>query len=291
MKQFPDKIAILGVGLIGGSIALGLKRHFGAKITILGMCSSLKRAQTAQKEGIIDKAIAGCEDIPQNTKLIIISTPIKTILEKLHLLAKLHLRNCLIIDTGSTKEVISQSAKRESLSSSFIGTHPMAGSEMSGFENSSVNLFRNKPWIICPFGTVNKNNLEIVNKLIFILGAKPFLLDAKTHDFVVTWGSHIFLLMTSILVNTIKKQKNWQTIAKAASTGFRDTTRLASDNPKMKTDIVLTNKEHLIGALVNTRSEIDHFIKLLQGSNADNIFTYFREAKLIRDNWLSNYFN
>lgn len=292
MNQLPKKIAIIGIGLVGGSIALGLKCHFGSKITILGSCNDLRRAKLAKKEGIIDEVLRKDQPIPQNTKLIIIATPVVTIPNVLRFLARCTPADTLIIDVGSTKQAICQQAEKIlPRPRSFLGTHPMAGGEEAGFENASANLFRNKPWIICPTKTTRTNDIKLVSRLVEILGGLPIILTSTMHDQVVTWASHLSLVFSSILVETIAKQSNWKLIAKVASSGFRDTTRLASFNPNLKADIVATNKENILAALETTKQEIDLFAKLLKEDKNERIFAYFNRSKRIRDNWLEKYFS
>lgn len=297
MKKFPSKIAILGVGLIGGSIAMGLKKHFGADVTILGSCKSVKRAQIAKQLGLIDEVI-NLRSRPlglllMKVNIVILATPVRETVKLIKLLSREKFRNCLIIDTGSTKKLVLDTAKQFLKSQiSFIGTHPMAGSEMSGFENALVNLFRNKPWIVCSdqLPTDNKQ-LAIVAQIIEILGAKIVLMDAKKHDELISWASHLALITASILVNAVAGHKNWQQIAEIASTGFRDTTRLASDNPQMKTDIVVTNKSQLLESIGKFKNELDIFSNLVRQSGEESIFKYFQDSKNIRDKWVTNYFN
>lgn len=292
MKQFPNRIAILGVGLIGGSIALGLKKHFGPKITIFGSCASIKRAQIAKEMGIIDIAIGAKSQLPKDIRLVIVATPIRTILKILKSHAVSIPKNTLLIDVGSTKKTIIEEAQNLlPRKLSFIGTHPMAGSEMSGFENASVNLFRNKPWIICKAKATKHADLSIVEQLISILGAKPVLMNPDNHDELTTWASHIFLVTTSMLVKNVSRQKKWREIAEIASTGFRDSTRLASDNPVMKRDLVFTNKKNIVKALKNFKNEIDIFLQLLDKNKKAGVREYFENAKNIRDGWIANYFS
>lgn len=288
MNEFPEKVAIIGVGLIGGSIAMGLKKHFGSKITILGSCSKIERTKKAKELGIIDEVI-DLHAQPLGLRLvtlIILATPIDETIKILKLLSKIKFKNCLIIDVGSTKEyVINAASQIMGPNISFIGTHPMAGNDMSGFENADPNLFRNKSWIVCV------KTHPMVSELIEILGAKKILMDAKKHDELTTWASHLNLVSSSILINTISSQKNWPEIAKIASTGFRDTTRLASSNVDMKKDIILTNRENVIKSLNNFQKEIGNFISILNSNNTDRLTNYLTHAKTIRDNWIENYFS
>lgn len=294
MNNVLKKVAILGVGLIGGSIALGLKRHFGSKITILGSCNSIERAKEAKRLGIIDEIIdLHAQPLGlRSVNLIVLAAPVGEIIKLLNMLSRINLGKCLIIDVGSTKEYIINAANQLlDTNISFIGTHPMAGSEMSGFENASVNLFRNKPWLVCPSQNTVKGSIPVVTEIISALGAKPIMMDAVSHDVNSSWASHLSLITSSILVNLCAKQKNWDEIAQIASTGFRDSTRLASDNPNMKTDIVQTNRQNLIKCLKALNTEISSFLELLNKNNRQDILEYFQHAKVKRDEWIQNYFS
>lgn len=288
MKEISEKIAIIGVGLIGGSIALGLKQHYKSKITIYGACRDPKRAENAIKQGIIDRAIYDVKKIPTDMDLIILAVPVKTEVEILKALAKISFKNCLILDVGSTKKFILQQVQRILPGEiSFIGTHPMAGKELSGFENSSPSLFVKKPWIVCPSLSVKTEDINIIKKLITALGAKIFMMDAETHDELTSWISHLQLSLSSILVNTIAREKKWEIMGKIASGGFRDSTRSASNNSEMKTDIILTNKANIITSLNKVNREINKFSKMIERSNDKEILKYFSTAKEIRNHWLS----
>ncbi|MBI4990823.1 prephenate dehydrogenase/arogenate dehydrogenase family protein, partial [Candidatus Gottesmanbacteria bacterium] len=262
--------------------------------TIVGLCSRIERTQKAKELGIIDEVI-DLHAQPLGLRLvtlIILATPVEETIKLLKFLSKIKFKNCLIIDVGSTKEFVINAAKQLlGPNISFIGTHPMAGSDSSGFENADPFLFQNKPWIICPAENIIKEQLKLVEALIKILGAKKMIMRDAKHDQFTAFASHLSLVISSILISTVAKQRQWRKIAQIASTGFRDTTRLASHNPRMKTDIVLSNKENLIKALNATRIEIDRFIEVLHSGNTDNLFNYFNQTKIIRDNWLSTYFN
>lgn len=289
MNNLPQKIAIIGVGLIGGSIACGLKKRLGTKITILGACNSLKRAKLAKSYELIDVVINDIQDITTDTQLIILAVPVQTSIEILAKLAKKK-QKLLIMDIGSTKEKICEFAVNNLPENiNFIGTHPMAGKETSGFEEADPNLFVGKPWIICPPKNTPLQSIAIVENLIELLRAKPVIMQDKNHDRLAAWASHLFLTISSILIAATHKQPQWQKLERIASTGFRDTTRLASQDPKMKTDIILTNRKNILMTLGKLKKEIDDFSELLLRNNNKEIFAYFDQTKKIRDRWLKTY--
>lgn len=289
MKSFPGKIAVIGVGLIGGSIALGLKKQFGAKITVFGLCANPKRTKSAVEAGIIDAGLSEIGDLPSDINLIILAVPVRTSLEIIKILAKRNFDSCLVIDVGSTKQaIIVKARKLFGQNISFIGTHPMAGNETSGFESASAGLFRHKPWIIChDKSKADSRQLATVKNMIQTLEAEIFMMDAKTHDKFAGWVSHAQLALSSILINTLMRQNKGRQMMKIASNGFRDVTRGASHNPQMRTDIILTNKANIISVLGKVKAEIDIFLESLRKSDGRGILKYFQDAKKIRDNWLS----
>lgn len=282
------RIAIIGVGLIGGSIALAMKNRLKDNVIISGLCQSKQRTRDALQKGIIDDIFSF--DKKEKYDFIILATPIGETLLLLGQLAPSNIQDAIVIDCGGTKVAICQKAQ-EKHSDSFIGTHPMAGSEVSGFEGASPFLFVNKPWIICPLKKTNPKNIKKVQELIKITGAIPTLLTPEVHDKDVTWASHIHLILASILLETVKTNSDWKMIEKIASTGFRDTTRLASHSPNIKVDIAVTNSENIQKSLVLFQKSLTDFLTMLKKQNQTEMLTYFNNSKEIRDEWIKNHFH
>lgn len=283
---FPNKIVIIGVGLIGGSIALGLKKYMGARIEILGSCSTRRRSLLAKKRHFIDTVFRWDPVQLRGVELIILATPVATAIGMLKTLNGIISGNCIVMDVGSTKGIIC--SKAESLKLPFVGTHPMIGGEFAGFENANPYLFNNKPWLIIK--THQKRQL-IIKQLIKILGGNMIFIDPDQHDFLVSRSSHIFLSITSVLVNVLSRDPRWRDIARTASLGYRDTTRLASFDPVMKKDILMTNKLNILDILEKVKAEIAIFSDILKEENEVKLMEYLRRSKSVRDNWLTNNFN
>lgn len=291
MKKLPKKITIIGVGLIGGSIALGLKNRFGNHITMRGCCQSQSRAQKAKKLGIIDTVIT-LKTIPKDTELLVLATPVLTARKLLGEIQPQISSQCIVIDVGSTKEFICKSAAQKKFNRlRFIGTHPMAGSECSGFECSDGHLFRNKAWIMCPTENTDPGDINTIQTLITSLGAKPIQMTPKLHDESVSLVSHLPLALASILAHLVTKDRFWKMGKKIASSGFRETTRLASFDPRLKTDILLTNKENTILALKKMKNEIDAFLCILKRERKEDVLTYLLSAKEQREKWITENFS
>lgn len=290
MSKLPKTIVIIGIGLIGASIAMSLKSRLGREIKIIGVSKNLENSQRLQKLGLIDQSIENLSLIPDTTELIIISTPINVITKIISELVSRNKASTSIMDVGSIKGEILSYAEKFGKKINFLGTHPMAGSEKQGHENADPNLFMNKPWVICKSNNTNKKTLDLVENVIKIMGAKPIFMNVIDHDQTITWASHMSLILTSILTCTAAKKSYWEKIEKAASTGFRDTTRLASQNPKMKKDIVAFNKTNIIQALNDLQKEITLFQNLLEKGNDSEILGYFSLSKKLRDDWIKKYF-
>lgn len=289
-KEFslPDNIAIVGVGMIGGSIAMGIKRILGTGVTILGATSSLSNSQKAKENGIIDEILDG-KNI-NKAGLIIIATPISVIPDVLSGLKTKLKKSTLIIDVASVKKSVLSEAQKLPPYIHFIGTHPMAGNEAGGWENGEPYLFINKPWILTLGNKNTPEELKLVTHMVKLLGAEVFLIDADTHDKLVSEISHLPLIAGSVIINSVAKNPNWKLLQKTASTGFRDSTRLASHSPELKRDIILNNKTYILEALIKFKKETELLINIIESNEKEELFDYFARSKNIRDDWIAKYF-
>lgn len=287
---FPKNIAIVGVGLIGGSISLGLKNHFGSAINIWGMCSSRSRSLKAKKLGLLDNIIDNISDLPQAISLLILATPIDITLQYLGKLKGFKHLPDIIIDVASIKKYICKIgfALNDSLTS-FIGTHPMCGNDKIGMENADRQIFINKPWILCPSPNINPKKMDTISQLLDILGAKKIILTPASHDKLTALSSHSFLILSSILVNALSKNSEWKTIKTILSSGFKDITRLANHDSIMKADISLTNKENIVRVLNGLKDAIADFQHILLKKDRQMLINYFRSSKKTRLTWLQKH--
>lgn len=291
MKPSIKKITIIGVGMIGGSIALGLRRVLSSQITICGLNSNCPSTRRALDMGLIDKELDSLTEIPKDTDIVILATPIEVTKSLIPKLAQLHLPKTLFIDVGSIKVQIANIVQAcNNPSFDYISTHPMAGSEQKGFACADPFLFANKPWIISMIHPVPKNKSVLLDELITLVGAKKLVMRSSMHDKVVTWGSHIPLMISSILVQRAFHQRQKSAIEKTSSTGFRDTTRLASHDANFKTEIALNNSENILKGMEQLREEMDIFTAMVRGRKTKLLKHYFTEAKQKRDHWLAKQF-
>ena len=251
-----ERIAIIGLGLIGTSIGLGLKR---AKfpVEVVGTDKEPRHRSLAQRRGAVDRAEGSLLGAVRGAKMVIIATPVMAIREVMELIGPELEDGCVVTDTGSTKGDILRWA-RELLPShvSFVGGHPMAGKETSGPDTADATLFRGAVYAICPSPLASKDAVAAIAGLADILGATAYYVDPDEHDSYVAAVSHLPFMVSATLMACTSKSPGWREMAHMAASGFRDVSRLASGDPLMHRDIVITNQDGVV-------HWIDEFIKEL----------------------------
>ena len=241
-----NSVAIVGVGLIGGSFGLAL-RNAGFTGSILGV-SSARSIDPAVARGAIDRGVA-LDEAAASCDVLFLSQPISGILETLRRLDPLVRPDTLVTDAGSTKQAIVDEARRSLHRCAFVGGHPMAGKEVRGVSEADATLFRGRPWILTS---------EIdhpLRKWIAAIGAREIILDPVTHDRLVAWGSHLPQLASTALSSVISERQ--PDAARIAGPGLLDTTRLAMGSYDLWRDILETNAVEISAAL-------DAYIEKLQ---------------------------
>lgn len=280
-KLLNKKITIIGLGLIGGSIAMALKEKGFTSIT--GFSRTKSTLEKAKSIKAIDKIASSPAEAVENSDLVIICTPISKVKDIL-IKIKNHIKiGCVVTDVASTKEEIINFAQKISPKQViFIGGHPMAGKETSGLVNANKKLFQNCTWCLVPTTTNTARGMEIVKSIVKKLGGKPLIINPKIHDEAVTTISHLPFILSAITVFLACKQKNWNTAQKLASGGFRDITRLAGGNTQMHTDICLTNSKNIVAILNSLTDEINKLILLIQKNERGKLFQFFELIKIQR---------
>jgi len=277
------KITIIGVGLIGGSLGLALKEK-KPNFKIVGI----------DKQNIIEKAIAlgaideGTVNLKEGIKkadIIIIATPVKTIINILTQINPFLKKGCLVTDTGSIKQKIVQKANKIlSKDIHFIGGHPMAGSEKYGIESADPYLFYNKTYILAPTPKSNLRALEKASLLIEMIGAKELILDPLEHDRIVSAVSHLPQIIAVSLINTIGElalRGNNNNYFKAVGEGFKDMTRIAYSPFKMWEDICDTNQENILEMIQEFKNHLEVIEDKLK-NNPNSLKEEFQKASKLR---------
>ena len=263
MKDRIKHIGIIGLGLIGGSLAKALKAR-GYYIT--GIDKKESTLKIAKKQKVINKGYTKLnKQALRNVSLIFLATPLSTIPFYIKEIAKMVKHDVILTDTGSTKQEICKIAKKVLPKNiTFIGGHPMAGTEKTGFEFSDKNLFKNCVWLLTSVNKNTKQEIKILQKIFKQIGAKALVTTLDVHDKAVCLISHLPLLASIGLCETVRniKDKKLRRLAEAiASSGFRDTTRIAGGNPELNSDLLRSSNANLKILLTNYKRELENTLK------------------------------
>ncbi|MFH1347765.1 MAG: prephenate dehydrogenase/arogenate dehydrogenase family protein [Candidatus Margulisiibacteriota bacterium] len=277
-------VAIIGVGLIGGSIGLGLKK-VSADVKIIGIPRRDETVQEAKSLGAIDEGTTDPKRGVAEADVIFLCTPINLILPILKEIAPALKKGAIVTDVGSTKaEIVSQAEKILPKGTFFVGGHPMAGKEQVKLEAAEAELFKDKTWVLTTNSKTSKKALGEVGKLVGLLGAKMIEMDTKTHDLAVAGISHTPLAISAALVNSVQDaEKAKEEMKSCAASGFRDTTRIASGDPILGVDMFTTNKKAVLQTLAAFKKSLARLERLIKESDADEIEKELEKAKNFRD--------
>lgn len=273
-------VLIIGLGLIGGSLAKALQRHSG--VHIAGYDADPLTARKAFKMGIINSCPPSLEKAAAEADVIVFATPVGATLRLMEQSKYWTLKNDVILtDTGSTKAQIMEAALK--LKHTFIGGHPMAGSHKSGVEAAKDVLFENAFYILTPAEGVSKSQVAFLEELLSVTKANIEVLPADEHDYMTAIVSHFPHLIAASLVHQLAKEEQYPFARQLAAGGFRDITRIASSNPEMWRDITTQNNGMIVQQLTNWMEEMEQLRNLLQDNKPESIEQYFQQAKTVRD--------
>lgn len=283
-----NHIALIGVGLIGGSFVLDLKRQ-GLVRTVTGIDTDRDNLQRALERGVIDRASVAIDaDSIGGADLVLIATPVATVPAILTALRPVLPAHAWISDVGSTKISVIE-AFRRCLPDSIhrcIAAHPIAGSDRSGADSAQYGLFQNRKLIITPHGGEDSDGIALVENLWRAVGADIFTMDAQRHDAVFAAVSHMPHLTAFAYVHQLFDHPDGKAYLKFAATGFQDFTRTASSHPAVWADICLANKDSLLQLIQGLGKQLDVLADILTADDREALYRYFEEAKTTRDRWL-----
>lgn len=277
-----EKLAVLGLGLIGGSLGLALQQAGVAK-HISGYDSNQSSTYQAWEKGAITEICDKVENAVEDADMVILATTILAMRELLERIAPRLKRGVLVTDTASTKVQILKWAKT-SLPAHvmFVGGHPMAGRELAGIKAAEAGLFEGCAYCLIPAGHSSTEGVEHLSEIIMKLGAHPLILDADRHDRLVAGISHLPFILSSALVQCLSKNENWGELTNLAAGGFRDMSRLAAGSPTMYHGICVTNKEEILKWLDAMASELDN-IRTFISHDDEVLESYFTQVKQLRE--------
>jgi len=283
MMRF-DRVAVIGVGLIGGSFALALKAA-GICGHVVGIGRSAANLQLAKEKGIIDSIAAEASD----ADLLLVATPVAQFPQVLASIAPRLKPSAIVTDVGSTKRDVVAAARAalRGRISQFVPAHPIAGAEKSGAAAASADLFRGKRVVLTPLQENSAASLQAIEAAWTACGARVSRMSPEEHDAVFAAVSHLPHLLAYALVHEIAGRSNSAQLFGYAAGGFRDFTRIASSHPEMWRDICVANREPLLAELDRYAGKLRALRPLLERGDGAALETLFAEARAARERWLS----
>jgi prephenate dehydrogenase len=264
-------VAIIGLGLMGGSLAMALMERSLCR-EVVGVVHRAETLREAMTRGAVHRATTNLADGVAGANVIILATPVRTILSQIHQLAAIPLDPCLLLDLGSTKGDIV--AAMEDLPSQVqpVGAHPMCGKETAGLAAADPMLYQGAPWVLVPLPRTSAGALALARELVVAVGAHPLVLDADRHDRLVAAISHLpYMLAVALMSVAAAMGDDDELVWELAASGFRDTSRLAASNISMMLDILLTNQAAVGDALRRVSIHLAHLADLLAAGNEDSL--------------------
>ena len=278
------RLAVIGVGLIGGSFALGLKKA-KAVSHVVGVGRNAANLKLAMERGILDSIAADAASAARDADLVLVAAPVG---QYERIFADLANSKAPITDAGSTKRDVIAAARKAlgKRIAQFVPAHPIAGAEKSGAAAASAELFREKRVVLTPLRENRAALVEQVESAWQACGARVSRMDAEEHDAVLAVVSHLPHVLAYALVHGVAKRNNADQLFSFAAGGFRDFSRIASSHPEMWRDICLANRDRLLQELKSYGNELGSIRKLIQKGDGAGLEKLFAGARDARNKWI-----
>ncbi len=283
------RLAVIGVGLIGGSFALALKQAKAAA-HVVGVGRNAANLKLALERGIIDSIAPDAATAARGADLVLISTPVAQFAGVLKSLAGNLDVKTLVTDGGSTKRDVIAAARKAlgKKVAQFVPAHPIAGAEKSGAAAANAELFRGKRVVVTPLPENRRAAVEQVESAWKACGARVSRMDPEEHDAVLATVSHLPHVLAYALVHGVSKRNNSEQLFSFAAGGFRDFTRIASSHPEMWRDICVANRDRLLQELKSYANDLGSIRKLIQKGDAAGLEKLFAAARDARNKWIQS---
>lgn len=283
------RISFFGLGLIGGSIARAIRAKYPQTHIQVYTRRKNPDLEAGMRDGIIstlhnsiDKSFCDCD-------VLFLCAPVLTNIQVLSQLKPLINANCIITDVGSVKGDIHKEITRLDMEQNFIGGHPMAGSEKTGYANSSATLLKHCFYLLTPTKQTTEENLHRLKALIACTESTPIILDPTRHDTITAAISHVPHIVAAALVNLVQQNEDEHSYMKAfAAGGFKDITRIASSSPEMWESICLSNKESICAFLEQMISQLHEIQRNIASEDNETIRAFFKSASDYRNSIKDN---
>lgn len=271
-----ERLCIIGVGLIGGSIGLGARQRALAK-HVVGVGRNTERLQMAVQVGAIDQGTTSLQEGVTDADMVVVCTPVSLIVPTINLCHRWLSPQCVVTDVGSVKSAVVQQAT-QLLGARFVGSHPMAGSEQVGIQNARADLFENTTWAIAPTEQTSTDALEKVSALAQGLGAQVITTEPDEHDRAVALTSHLPHAVALALLHVAENTPYPQ----LTGGSFRDGTRVAASSPELWRDIFLYNQEYVVWAIDEFIGKLQEVRAAIADEDAETVQQMFIDARILR---------
>jgi prephenate dehydrogenase len=282
------RIAVIGVGLIGGSFALALKRA-GACEEVVGVGRDQANLRVALERGVIDRSEPDPAHAVKGADLVLIATPVAQIALTFARIAASVEQQALVMDAGSTKQDVVAAARAYlgQRIAQFVPAHPIAGAEHSGAAAAQADLFEGKRVVLAPLAENQGDLVRRAEEAWTACGARVFRMSAVEHDAVFAAVSHLPHLLAYALVNELSERGNADQLFGYAAGGFRDFTRIASSHPEMWRDICAANRVALLAEIDRYGDKLSELRELIKRGDANALERIFSDARAARNRWLN----
>lgn len=279
-----QQVTIIGLGLIGGSIGLSLKRWSNKNndaLRLVGFDEDVSRQNKARKMGCIDDTEWSLGNAVERADIVIVATPVQSMRQVFEDIGPKLKPGAVVTDTGSTKVDVMQWATTLPDSVSFVGGHPMAGKSES-LDAANADLFDGATWAICPSVHADEDAIRNVLGIVGATGAESYFLDPTEHDSYVAATSHLPFVAAIALMRSVSGDTSWRDMRSLVSSGLKDSTRLALGSPEMHRDIALTNRESLsrwIDRYIHELTEVKSILVAEYDTAASSLLEMFEQAQ------------
>jgi len=279
-------LAVIGVGLVGGSFALALRKA-GVATRIVGFDRDRSALEAGASVGAIDTAAESVTEAVQGADLVVVAVPVRSIGPVLHDVALSMDKDAVVTDVGSTKAEVVRVAREELRERfpRFVPGHPIAGRETSGVESALVDLFRGARVVLTPAEETAADAQEVVRGAWEAVGGKVVVADAEVHDRIFAAVSHLPHILSFALVSEIASRDNAAELLGFAACGFRDFTRIAASSPQMWRDVAMQNREALLAEIDRYTQRLAVFRELIERGEASGLERLMTEARTTRTAW------
>lgn len=278
-----DTVCIVGVGLIGGSFGMALRKRKLAR-RVIGAVRRPESIRESIAQGAVDDATLSLEEAVRDANLILIATPVGRIAEKCRAMSAFVRNDAIITDAGSTKSaLVKECTPIFTNGAQFVGSHPMAGSERTGVANSDADLFEKATWILTPTVETPQNPIQKLQELVEAIGARSLMMNPAVHDELIAVTSHLPHITATLLVHLFaQEESNHSVVNQLIAGGWRDGTRVAAGSPEMWRDICLSNADAIIENIDRVIAEANNVRDLLKNNDEAALYKWFADAATAR---------